>query len=164
MCFFFCFFSPSARQGKLADAPGVIPPVRGYVPRTRLELAGVTRTRTAEKKDQTKPRLCRRVVSSSPRRCICRLISHRHMRGFPASAVPLKSSRRVCFCQALACFGDYIFVPLLSSASQEFTLYLLTHTSAHARAHGARRNISTVSLLFCFFFLFFFWSSSFKRT
>lgn len=93
------------------------------------------------------------VVFSAVRRCICHLNSHRRMRGFPASGVPLKSSQRVCFCQALACFGDYIFVPLLSCsppllASKEFMLYLLTHTSVHARTHGAQLNIFTVSLFF----------------
>lgn len=56
-------------------------------------------------------------VPNSLRR-ICFLISHRHMRGFPASGVPLKSSQRVCFCQALACFRDYIFVPFHSPSSR----------------------------------------------
>lgn len=45
---------------------------------------------------------------------ICFLSSHRHKRWFPASSVPLKSFQRVCLCQPLVCFRDYIFVPFLS--------------------------------------------------
>ncbi len=73
--------------------------------------------------------------------CICFLISHRHMRGFPASSVPLKSSRHVCLCQAVACFRDYIFSPEFpfSFASKEFSINshppFDKHTHTHTRTH-----------------------------